>query len=403
MKRMGTVFLILALLTGWGVTAYAQEMDQAATAFSIRLFKEALRSGDTNVVISPTSAYLTLAMAAMGARGETQTAFETTMGMDSDAILRYSDKLSGSLLDTQGNTLIRMANSGWIDDGFEVLPSYLEQLAGSANAEVFVRDLDTDATREEVNTWVSDATSGLIPALLNENLKPETVLALVNTLYLKADWLDPFKAYDTENRPFHRADGSQVEVPYLTKREAAGTYIQAEGVEGILRPYDDGKTAFLALRATDGRSAQALAETLDAETLRAYLHAARDVYMTLYLPKFTLEYELTLNDALQAMGLSRAYDVEKADFSGMGHSPLGNLYLSKVLQKVRIGVNEEGTEAAAATIAEILCGSAAPTQEPLELSLDSPFIYAVVDLETTLPLFIGCMDDPSLSVPDEQS
>lgn len=401
MKQVGALLLILFVLAGSMAPAAAQEadaMDQAATAFSLRLFQEALRSGDTNVVISPVSAYLALAMAAMGAQDDTRAAFETTLGMDAEAYVRYCAALSDMLRETSGNTLIRIANSGWIDEGFDVLPSYLEQLR--AGAEAFVRDLDTDATREAVNAWVSDATSGLIPSLLRENLQPETVLALINTLYFKADWRNPFEAYNTGDRTFYRADGSGVEVPFLMEWERAGNHIQAEGVEGILRPYDDGKTAFLALRATDGRSAQALAESLTAEAFRTYIRSAKATHMTLFMPKFTLEYELTMNDALQAMGLAQAFDVAKADFSGMGQSPYGNLYLSRVLQKVRIGVNEEGTEAAAATIVEILCGAAMPVEEPLELSLDSPFVYAVVDLETNLPLFIGCMDDPALSIPD---
>ncbi|HML47261.1 MAG TPA: serpin family protein, partial [Clostridia bacterium] len=334
MKRMVSLLLILFVWAGWTAAAWAQETDptdRAAVGFSLRLFQEALRSGETNAVISPVSAYLTLAMAAMGAQGDTRAAFEATLGMDADAYAAHCAALSDTLRKTQGNTLIRIANSGWIDADFEVLPSYMDRLAGRAGAEIFVRDLDTDATREAVNLWVSDATGGLIPALLSENLKPETVLALINTLYFKADWLDPFESYNTQDLPFFRADGSDVDVPFLAEWSRTRSSIQAEGVEGVLRPYDDGKTAFLALRATDGRTAQALAESLTPDVLSAYLNAAKNTYMTLFMPKFTLEYELTMNDALKAMGLAQAFDAANADFSGMGKSPMGNLYLSRVL------------------------------------------------------------------------
>jgi serpin B len=226
----------------------------------------------------------------------------------------------------------------------------------------------------------------------------EAVLALINTLYFKAKWLDPFDANDTYESEFIKKDGSRVSVPFLNEYRCDRDYINMDGTEGVLRPYDDGKTAFLALRATDGRSAQELAETLDADTLARYIASAKETYMTLSMPKFTLDYGMTMNSVLGAMGLKRAFDRDLAEFGIMGKSGLGNVYISQVLQKVRIAVNEKGTEAAAATIVEMTAGAAMPLEEPVVLTLDSPFVYAVVDLDTGIPLFIGCMDDPSLSL-----
>ena len=401
MKRIAALILVIFLLNGLTAAAVAQgaeNLNKGAIAFSLKLFEQAAQSGDKNVAISPLSAYLALSLAAAGARGETLQAFGEVMGIDVKELASYCAGLSDSLMHTQGNTTIVNANSAWFDEGFSVDPLYLKRIESEMEAEAFVKDLDTNAAREAVNAWVSGKTNGLIPSLLDQNMAKEAVLALINTLYFKAKWSDPFDANDTDEREFILKDGSRVSVPFLNEYRCDRGYIHTDGAEGILRPYDDGKTAFLALRATDGRSAQELAGTLDADLLAKYIASAKETYMTLSMPRFTLDYGMTMNDALMALGLGRAFDQSLAEFGGMGKSEFGNIYISKILQKVRIEVNEKGTEAAAATIVEMWAGSAMPVKEPVVLTLDSPYVYAVVDLQTGIPLFIGCMDDPSLSV-----
>lgn len=401
MKRIVALTLAIILLSGLTATAGAQEaedLNKGALAFSLKLFEQAVQSGDKNVVISPVSAYLALSLAAEGADGKTLKAFGEVLGVDVKALASYCAGLSDSLMHTQGSTTIVNANSAWIDESFSVDQAYLKRIESEMKAEAFVKDLDTDAAREAINAWVSGKTNGLIPSLLEQNMAREAVLALINTLYFKAKWLEPFDANDTYESEFILKDGSRVSVPFLNEYRCDRDYINMDGTEGVLRPYDDGKTAFLALRATDGRSARELAGALDADLLAKYIASAKETYMTLSMPKFTLDYSITMNDALIALGLGRAFDQDLAEFGGMGKSVLGNIYISKVLQKVRIEVNEKGTEAAAATIVEMMAGSAMPVKEPVVLTFDSPFVYAVVDLQTGIPLFVGCMDDPSLSV-----
>ncbi len=401
MKRIIALVLAVFLMSGTAATAGAQgteNLNKGAVSFSLELFDKALNSGDKNVVISPVSAYLALSLAAAGAEGETLDEFSKVLGVNADSLLAFCAGLSDSLLQTKGSTKVSIANSAWIDEGFPIDPKYLDRVMHEMRAEAFTKDLNTGKTRDAINAWVNDKTNGLIPSLLGQNLAEQTVLALINTLYFKAEWRDPFEANNTFEREFILTDGSKVSVPFMNEWEKYRDYIHLDGAEGVLRPYDDGKTAFLALRATDGRSAQELAETLDADTLAQYIASAKETYMTLAMPKFTLDYGMTMKDALSAMGLKRAFDQDLADFSRMGKSELGNIYVSQVLQKVRIGLNEKGTEAAAATIVAMTAGAAMPLEEPVVLNLDSPFIYAVVDLDTGIPLFIGCMDDPALSL-----
>jgi serine protease inhibitor len=401
MKRIVALVLVVLLLTGLTATAGVQgveDLNKSTAAFSLKLFEQAVQSGDKNVVISPVSAYLALSLAAAGADGETLKAFGEVLGVDAKALASYCSGLSTSLMQTQGNTTIVAANSVWIDEGFSVDAGYLKRIASEMKAEALVKDLDSETTRDAINAWVSGKTNGLIPSLLDQNLNKEAVLALINTLYFKAEWRDPFDANDTRENEFIRKDGSRVSVPFLNEYRCDRDYISTDGIEGVLRPYDDGKTAFLALRATDGRSAQELAGELDADLLARYIASAKETYMTLSMPKFTLDYGMTMNDALIALGLGRAFDQDLAEFGLMGKSERGNIFISEVLQKVRVEVNEKGTEAVAATIVEMMAGSAMPVNEPVVLTLDSPFVYAVVDLQTGIPLFIGCMDDPSMSV-----
>ena len=173
-------------------------------------------------------------------------------------------------------------------------------------------------------------------------------------------------------------------------------YIELEGVRGTVLPYDDGKTAFLALLPEEGTDVRAFAATLDAECIGTYLSAVREnAYLDLLLPKFTVETKFPMNDALKAMGLMQAFDPEKANFSAMGHAGEDPLYIGNVLQKVKLIVDEEGTEAAAVTEVIMASGCAMPENRPVELHFDRPFAYAVIDLATGVPLFQGVMENPA--------
>ena len=400
MKKILSLTLAIFLFCGQGVAAFAEDADgqnPAVADFSWKLLAQAAESGDQNIVISPISAYMALAMVAAGAGGDTAEQFGAVLGADVSALPGNCAQLSKALAETKGSTILKIANSGWLDESFTADSDYLKAISGDMDADVFVRALAADATREEINKWVSDATQTLIPTLLDENLPEGTALALINTLYLKGTWSAEFDANDTADDVFHPAGGADVTVPFLTAPEREQSYLKANGAEGVLLPYDDGKTALIALRATDGRSARELAQALTPEAVDALIASSAQTLMTLSLPKFTLSYSMTMNEALKAMGLSLAFDPDGADFSGMGASPDGSIFISEVLQKVRIGVNEKGTEAAAATIAEMKATAILQTDEPMVLKMDSPFVYAVVDLQTGIPLFLGCLDDPSLS------
>jgi serine protease inhibitor len=367
-----------------------------AADFSLRLLAEAVASGGGNPVISPISAYLALAMAADGADGVTLAQFENLLGLPRDQLNELCRSLVAALATPSGSTVLNIANSTWVDDdSVTVNTSFLQDCVDYFGAEVYTLDLPSPEALAAVNAWVNTKTNGLIPTLHEENYAENTVLLLINTVYFKALWAEPFLAEETASREFKRADGSQVTADFMNDRSCHRAYIHTDLVEGVLLPYDDGRTAFVALRPTDGSSAAEFAASLTAEQLLTYTAMAKDTLLNLSLPKFDLAFSLSLNSPLQHLGLTDAFDADLADFTPMGMGVHGNLYISEVFQKVKLIIDEAGTEAAAVT--EVQMGeTSAPAEPPVNLILDSPFLYAVVDLDSGVPLFIGILDDPTL-------
>ncbi len=367
-----------------------------AVTFGLSLFSKAAENGDENPVLSPLSAYLCLAMVQNGAGSDTLKEFEQVLGADTDGVNSISRALIQSLTSTEGDTKLSIADSAWADDDHaQIREDYLQTITDNFGADVFTADLPSDAALQAINAWVNEKTNGLIPTLHEQNYPDSTVLVLLSTIYLKAKWQNEFLGSDTYDGDFTPAGGAAVSVPFLHAQESRRDYINADGAEGILLPYNDGKTAFIALRPTDGSDIRAFISSLTAERLAAYIGSASETLVNFSMPKYTIEYSLYLNDILKEMGLNLVFDSGSADLSGMGTGVNGPLYLSWVFQKVKIEVNEEGTEAAAVTEAAMTESAMMPTEPPAELHLDSPFFYAVVDLSSGVPLFMGVLDDPS--------
>ena len=369
---------------------------ETAVDFSVKLFQQAVLNGEVNPVISPSSAYLCLAMVMNGAQDITLSEFEKVFGGNLDEINAYSGDFISKLSDTKGETVLRIADSVWADDDkVSVDERFVRALTDYYGAETFSADLPSTEAREAINAWVKEKTNGLIPTLHEENYPQETVLVLLNTLYLKARWKNEFMAWSTYDTEFNKADGTIVTVPFMNANSVRREYIKTGNAEGILLPYDDEKTAFLALRPTDGSTVKEFAASLSAASFANYANAAEVAMMNFSMPKFTLSYSADMNDMLENMGLKTMFDPAQARLGGMGTGKGASLYVSQVLQKVKIEVDEKGTEAAAVTEAAMAL-NCMPPDDMVELHLDSPFVYAVMDMESGMPLFIGVLDDPSV-------
>ena len=348
-----------------------------------------------NPVLSPLSAYLCLAMLMPGANENTKAEFEKILGADWDYVSALAADIAAQLEKTGGSTKLDLANSIWTDDDKAVIEEeWLKTVKAYFGPDIYSADLPSDGALKAINKWVNDKTNGMIPKLHDENYDKDTIMVLLNALYMKAEWAHKFEGQDTYDREFTKADGSAVTVPFMNMFEAYESYIKTDGAEGIMLPYDDGRLAFIALKPDDGDARKYAAGFTGAKLKEVLAAAKADTFVTVNMPKFDTEYSVYLTDALKAMGMTDAFDPDLADLSGAGRGVDGPLYISYVFQKVKVDVDEEGTEAAAVTEIAAAEGCALPVDEPIVLTFDKPFVYAIVDTETGVPLFAGVMENP---------
>ena len=347
-----------------------------------------------NPVISPLSAYLCIAMLMPGAKENTMAEFEKILGADWEKVAALAASIEAQLKNTGGSTKLDLANSIWTDDDKAVIEEeWLKTVKAYFGPEVYTADLSGSEALKAINKWVNDKTNGMIPTLRDENYDNDTIMVLLNALYMKAEWAHKFDAESTNDREFTRADGSAVTVPFMNMYEAYESYIKTDDAEGIMLPYDDGRLAFIALKPGSG-DARGYAASLTGARLKETIAAAKaDTFVTVNIPKFSTGYSVYLTDALKAMGMTDAFDPALADLTGVGGGVDGPLYISSVFQKVKVDVDEEGTEAAAVTEV-VIAGTSLIVEEPIVLTFDKPFVYAIADTETGVPLFVGVMENP---------
>lgn len=347
-----------------------------------------------NPVISPLSAYLCIAMLMPGAKENTMAEFEKILGADWEKVAALAASIEAQLKNTGGSTKLDLANSIWTDDDRAVIEEeWLKTVKAYFGPEVYTADLPSNEALKAINKWVNDKTNGMIPKLHDDNYDNDTIMVLLNALYMKAEWAHKFDAESTNDREFTRADGSAVTVPFMNMYEAYESYIKTDDAEGIMLPYDDGRLAFIALKPGSG-DARSYAASLTGARLKELIAAAKaDTFVTVNIPKFSTGYSVYLTDALKAMGMTDAFDPALADLTGVGGGVDGPLYISSVFQKVKVDVDEEGTEAAAVTEVAI-AGTSLIVEEPIVLTFDKPFVYAIADTETGVPLFVGVMENP---------
>lgn len=348
-----------------------------------------------NPVLSPLSAYLCLAMLMPGANENTKAEFEKILGADWDYVSALAADIAAQLEKTGGSTKLDLANSIWTDDDKAVIEEeWLKTVKAYFGPDIYSADLPSDGALKAINKWVNDKTNGMIPKLHDENYDKDTIMVLLNALYMKAEWAHKFEGQDTYDREFTKADGSAVTVPFMNMFEAYESYIKTDDAEGIMLPYDDGRLAFIALKPDDGDARKYAAGFTGAKLKEALAAAKADTFVTVNMPKFDTEYSVYLTDALKAMGMTDAFDPFLADLTGAGRGVDGPLYISYVFQRVKVDVDEEGTEAAAVTEIATAERCALPADEPIVLTFDKPFVYAIVDTETGVPLFAGVMENP---------
>jgi serpin B len=245
-----------------------------------------------------------------------------------------------------------------------------------------------------INAWAAEATEGKIEDIVPEGAIDQlTRLVLANAIYFKAAWLHQFEEGMTSDGPFTLLDGSDVQVPQMQQQERF-SYLDGDGYQAVALPYVGNTTAMLVVLPDEGQFTT-VEEGLDEEMFNSILSGLSTNRVRLWLPRFEYEFEVSLSDTLKAMGMPAAFDGQQADFSGMVDDEMSeNLYLSDVLHKAYVGVDEEGTEAAAVTA--VIGGiTSAPAGEVIEMKVDRPFVFAIYDRPTNSILFLGRVLNPA--------
>jgi len=362
-----------------------------AANFSVNLFQKSVKK-DTNSLISPVSVYLALGMTANGAGGNTLKQFENMLGggLSINELNHNYYNLTNKLESIKDGKL-QIANSIWYrNQNLKVEKGFLQKNADYFGAGAFQLDFTKKAAVNKINNWVKENTNGKIDKMVDK-IDDNTVMYLINTLYFEADWMKGYLKPNVSSKEFH-APGGTVSTSFMFSEEK---YIHDEKADGMVKPFKDDRFAFAAILPKTGTSLENYISQMTGDSFLKLMNSSENKRADCWLPKFKYEYKVDLNDPLKSLGLTDAFDGDTADFKNMGSTAQGNIYIGDVLHKTFIEVDEAGTKAGAATSVSMATSSSMPVTEPPKIVFDRPFVYAIIDTQTKLPVFIGTVNDPT--------
>jgi serpin B len=369
--------------------------------FALTLYRT-LRSGEGNLVFSPYSISLALAMTYAGAGGETESEIADTLHftLPQERLHPAFNRLDLNLIQegqpgsTPGQPLqLDIANAVWAEQTYAFRQQFLDLIARNYGARIQLDDFvnRAESVRSDINQWVSDQTRQKIRDLIPEGtLDPMTRLVLVNAIYFKADWENQFDPADTREAEFHLLDGSVSQAKMMSNDYSGSLYTAGDGYQAVELNYL-GDTSVMDLLIPDDGKFDEFETQLDAQRLDDILTGMQPATLSLGLPKFSFEAGFDLGQNLAALGMPDAFDPKLADFSDM--TGRRDLYISKILHKAFIAVDENGTEAAAAT--SVIVGTTSILQSRINLTIDRPFIFVIRDIASNQILFVGRVLDPT--------
>ncbi len=392
LKRMICMVLAIVLFT---VPVLSESADGAfITDFGIRMMNSPAISEKENALISPASAYFALLLALIGAEGETEWEIISAIGADDEIPLEEAKTLLNALIGKE-DTMVAINSSVWIDDDYEILNQYREAVTEYLNAEQFTFELSDPEAVNAINRWVNDKTKGLIPTLLDAPLSPLEVLMLINTVYFNGFWQKPFFVNATYQDVFYPEAGGETTVDYMSQSAYCPYFETEDGAKGVSLKYIGGEYAFIALLPPEGIFVRDYIKTLTAEGVADSYLNAEYVFADVKLPKFEADSDFSMAEVMKAFGMELAFDSTNADFSDI--APGGGLYITDIVQKTKIRVMEEGTEAAAVTGIGMATSAMRLVEEPIKVHFDRPFVYFVMNTATDTALFMGIFETPENS------
>jgi serpin B len=386
--------VILVSRTETYSVAPAQAGPAPAGEFAVKLYQQ-IAAQPGNLFVSPYSISCALAMCYEGARGETAEEIAATLAMSGDKISQVFPTLHRRFNAPGKPYELSVANGLWVEKAFPVLPDFVGQLQNHYGAGLFNMDFRgaPDPSRQQINAWVEDKTKSRIRDLLpSGTITPETRVVLCNAIYFKGKWAIPFDEENTKPQPFTLGDGKKVQVPLMEHVAQWAGYFEEPDLQGLEVRYKGDELSMLVLLPRDPAGLPALEKGLTAEKLARWCNQLRNQGVHVLLPKFKLEKQSGLKQLLQRLGMKRAFS-EAADFSGITQAE--RVMITDALHKAFVEVNEEGTEAAAATGMVVGATSERDPVTPPLFRADHPFLFLIRDRQTGAILFLGRLDDPS--------
>jgi serpin B len=378
-------------------------LSQGQTEFALSFYDQ-IRNGNDNIIFSPFSISLALSMTLAGAENTTEQDMLNGLKLSltepevhsaiNALLLEIEDSEQIEMEGREGDQFqLNIANSIWGQSGYDFKQSFLDTLAINYGAGIYNVDFiyNPEAARVAINDWVEEETQDKIQDLIPEGVIDSlTRLVLANAIYFNGSWLHPFTESRTADTPFTKLDGSEISVEMMKLNGESFQYGEDEGYKAIMLPYLSRDFNMLVL-VPDSGSFEDFENALSSEQLTEIISGLASEAVNLEMPKFDFETTTNAKDTLIALGMTEAFQPEIADFSGITEEE--KLYISDVLHKATINVDEDGTEAAAATAVIMKVESAMPG-EPKSLVIDRPFLFLIQHKPTGTILFMGRVTEP---------
>ncbi|HPZ08812.1 MAG TPA: serpin family protein [Candidatus Eremiobacteraeota bacterium] len=393
---MKTKFICLILITGLLFTGYSVantwKVTSGYTDLGFKLFSELIKENKgQNIFISPSSIAIALSMTHNGAEGNTEKAMAKVLGFESLTLneVNQGNKLLMETLERNDKKIeLSIANSLWLRRDMKFKTDFIKRCKDFYSAEV-----SNNFSTEAINGWVKKKTNNKIDKII-DRIPDNTILYLINAIYFKGKWQYEFDKKKTVDKDFHLLNGSKKKWPMMS-RGGKFNYYKGDNFQAVSLPYGDGSTSMYVFLPDKNKGLEEFQKNLNGKNWESWMKSFQMKEGDIILPRFKIEYETLLNNSLSSLGMAIAFDQSKADFRGMCDISSGNIYISKVIHKTFVEVNEEGTEAAAVTaVAMSLKSVAHQPPERFHMVADHPFFFAIRDNKTGTVLFMGSIVEP---------
>ncbi|MBW4671918.1 MAG: serpin family protein [Cyanomargarita calcarea GSE-NOS-MK-12-04C] len=372
--------------------SFDNKLVAANTRFGFKLFSELLKEDSSkNVFVSPSSVAIALAIAYNGAGGSTRQAMAKVLdlqGLSLEQINTSNGALKAMSENPDEKVQLTIANSLWANKDASFNPEFLQTSQDFYKAKVTSLNFGDAGTPSIINNWINENTRGKITKIVDQ-IPPDQMLFLINAIYFKGSWTKEFDKKQTAQYPFNLTSGTQTQ-QLMMSQTGEYRYLENDQFQAVSLPYgQNGQLSFYVFLPLENSSLKTFSQKLDAVKWEKWMAQFRKQEGFIRLPSFQMEYDITLNSALKALGMGEAFS-NKANFSGMGK----NLAISEVKHKTFVEVNEEGTEAAASTSVGMVTTSVQEKPQPFTMIVDRPFFCAIRDNQTGSILFMGSIVKP---------